>query len=143
MSNALDLDKLDELHAKATPGNWFVAPVLDNKCNPYPTTYQAWAFADPAQIASYADAGENTADLDLIVALRNAYPALRAELRRLRAIEAGYAKAVEEAYREGWLDGEREGLSAGQSWSGVRFGRATAASDYETSAAKRALEPKP
>lgn len=66
-----------------------------------------------------------------------------AELRRLRAIEAGYAKAVEEAYHEGWSDGEREGLSAGQSWSGVRFGRSTAASDYETSNAKRALEPKP
>lgn len=55
-----------------------------------------------------------------------------AELRRLRAIEAGYAKAVEEAYGEGWRDGYRS----------LRPGKDVC--DYwQSSNAKRALETKP
>lgn len=58
-----------------------------------------------------------------------------AEITRLRAL-------VESAYREGWREGESEGLSAGQRWSGIRFDRRTADGDWTDSDARRALDAK-
>ena len=80
MTPPVDLDALDRLRAAATPGTWhryqtgigeFVCATAPGKGN-----------------AVYADTPGGTfpsADLHLIVALVNAYPAMAAELRELRA----------------------------------------------------------
>ena len=78
---SVDLNELDRLRAAATPGTWhryqtgigeFVCATAQGKGN-----------------AVYADTPGGTypsADLHLIVALINAYPALAAELRALRKV---------------------------------------------------------
>ena len=76
----IDLDKLDKLEAQATPGEW-------TRCS------------HEANTGNYCDCGNvnkgdewlfdayTPKDAAFVVALRNAYPDMAAELRRLRIIE--------------------------------------------------------
>lgn len=83
-----DLDELERLLAEATPGEWKVAPYYtgtgpDEVCRGMLAVDDDW----PTGIISENDPplGESLSDdLDLIVALRNAAPALIAELKALR-----------------------------------------------------------
>ena len=71
------LDKLDELEAKATPEEWIAhrSEIIrrDND-------------ADPWFVVGILDSDDSlgTYDAEFVAPLRNAYPALSAELRRLR-----------------------------------------------------------
>lgn len=65
----IDLDHLDALYVAATPGDWRRVYVYN--------------ISNSVGWVARVDAGEPTADC--IVALYNAWPAVSAELRRLRA----------------------------------------------------------
>jgi len=95
-TNPVDLDALDALHKDATPGPWHREPLywtmrIVEKAGhdvaeglPDGTMWPRWPSRD---------------DADYIVALRNAYPALSAELRRLRELVREQAEA-----RDAWDD---------------------------------------
>jgi hypothetical protein len=71
-----DLDNLDNLHAAATPGPW-----IAGDCDQAGTIQ-----SDCGDIIAHQDSTlADQAELDWIVALHNAYPAMAAEIRRLRA----------------------------------------------------------
>lgn len=88
MTDPIGLDALEALERKAKDAPWQVEIVRDNHGYQYPTSYQAYAFAEPAHIASWAWAGKDTSDIDLCVALRNHARALISEARRARELEA-------------------------------------------------------
>ena len=81
MTTKVDLDALDALHAAATAGEW--TNCFGDTVDSVNGARIAWCDTDVGP----DDDGEfhNAA---LIVALHNAYPALAAELRRARKIEA-------------------------------------------------------
>lgn len=84
------LNELDQLHAEAASGDWWVARVR------------------PDWIMGYRDGMESIVatevfkheDAALIVALRNAYPALSARLKKLEAV-AGQMRAFLQNWRAG------------------------------------------
>ena len=88
MTDIIDLDTLEALERKAKDAPWKVEIVRDNHGYQYPASYQAYAFAEPAHLASWAWAGKDTSDIDLCVALRNHARALIAEARRALELEA-------------------------------------------------------
>lgn len=68
----IDLDKLEQLHANATPGPWTTSPFLD--------TYE---IRDAGDVLRADRCGP--LDAEWIAAMHNAAPALIAELREARA----------------------------------------------------------
>lgn len=95
-----DLDQLEALLAKATPGEWDVAPYYtgtgpDEVCRGMLVVDDDW----PIGIISENDPplGDTLSDdLDLIAALRNAAPDLIAKARRVEALEAALRKIAAE-----------------------------------------------
>ncbi len=78
------LSDLDRLHAEATPGPWMlVRQVVYRDAGLAP--FIAQMLPDLTQFPSLDDIGRADDDGKLIVALRNAYPALRAYLKALEA----------------------------------------------------------
>lgn len=95
MTGPIDLDALEALERRAKDAPWQVEIVRDNHGYQYPTSYQAYAFAEPAHIASWAWAGKDTSDIDLCVALRNHARALIAEARRAREYREALVRLID------------------------------------------------
>jgi hypothetical protein len=76
MSEPVDLDVLDALHEKATPGEW-------DQCEKPNDWLVLAGLHSVCETLRPSHAARDTA---LIVALHNAYPALAAELRQLREV---------------------------------------------------------
>lgn len=92
-----DLDRLDALHAAATPGEW----TIESSGNPY-----IMGVADLGEVETVAES-TFTSNKRLIVAMHNAWPAISAELRRLRAEVAEARKELEDR-DEAEIDAIRE-----------------------------------
>lgn len=79
MTDPVDLDRLDALHAAATPARWSVKHnAKHEESRVYAGTNQRAVFDGRLLLGQHEDA-------ELAVALHNAWPAISAELRRLRA----------------------------------------------------------
>jgi hypothetical protein len=90
----VDLDRLDALHKAATPGPWEVCDYGDFWAVNEVTTISLAnrVFDDGSGGGEYGpECSEDTRDF--IIALRNAYPAMAEELRRLRKLVREYAEA--------------------------------------------------
>ncbi len=74
----IDIDKLEALERAATPAPW----VYDDGLS------RSFPRARPETVGPFGADAARTGDCIFLVELRNAAPALIAELRRLRAIEA-------------------------------------------------------
>ncbi|MDH6279496.1 hypothetical protein [Prescottella agglutinans] len=92
----IDLDKLEQLHATATPGPWEWVP------NFGPTAIYSNT-AEPGELVAQR---VSTVDTRLIVEARNQLPALIAELRAARAavetqrkVAGAYLEALQDEYR--------------------------------------------
>jgi hypothetical protein len=91
----LDLAELDRLHAKATKAEWFyVASMTDEESMRPGGTYADVVIAsedEDSRPVSVLD-GPSDSDAELIAALHNAYPSLRARIaeleRKARAFDA-------------------------------------------------------
>ena len=95
------VERLDALHAKATPGPWTVSPCISDPKHENSRTF--WGpealWPDPrlgTQIGDWwegttpnEDIGENAANVDLLLALRNAYPAIARVLKAVDALTEG------------------------------------------------------
>ena len=84
----VDLDRLQALHEAATPGPW--ARRGDVSIEADPDGFTEVLIPGAVRCGSYCLGGSSdieveSADLDLIVAMRNALPSLLAEVRALRA----------------------------------------------------------
>lgn len=100
MTNDKELERLEELSAKATPGPWRSMRNGNSPCRgtlvgvshieELPRPYNEHAFAERAhrELSLFRDE-----DADLIAEMRNALPALIAEVRRLRAENATHVAA--------------------------------------------------
>ena|SRR5690554_8161592 len=79
-NSTIDLDKLERLEREATPGSWYWSKDDD---------YRAHYLISSPRLETVLECDHcnepDTADKNFIVALRNAAPALFAELRTLRA----------------------------------------------------------
>ncbi len=89
MVRPVDLDALDVLEAKATPGDWG-APLPEYEQHSDTSHVGDWdcALVCTTHVSCEKD-GRNRAhdNARFIAALRNAYPTMAAELRRLRGKE--------------------------------------------------------
>ena len=84
----VDLDRLQALHEAATPGPWARRGDVSIKADP--NGFSDVLIPGPVRCGRYCLGGSSdieveSSDLDLIVAMRNALPALLAEVRALRA----------------------------------------------------------
>jgi hypothetical protein len=126
-----DLATLEELHAKATPGEWEAGRHCADWNFPFTCfvrtpNYDPAVFGDGisvhygAKVTCIGGDAANTAlrdatwaDAQFIAAARNAIPALVAEVRGLRKeladLREQLATDVESAYREGWGDARPDG----------------------------------
>jgi hypothetical protein len=82
----IDLDKLEALLAKATPGEWSVDGLGIKRMNPPDSIARACIVIE--------DREAKRDNLAAIVAAHNATPELLAELRRLRRMEAAIGEAL-------------------------------------------------
>lgn len=101
MTIPVDLDRLDALEKAATPGPWEWhfedASVLAINGPGHLEDHVLWAQVCPAcQKSGGRCTAPSDADANAIVRLRNAYPAMSAELRALRA-EVERLRAVRDA----------------------------------------------
>lgn len=104
----VDLDALDSLEAKATPGPWMlVRQVVYRDAGLAP--FIAQMLPDLTQFPSLDDIGRADDDGKLIVALRNAYPALRAYVKALEAERDASREVMRHQDRLLWLCEENTG----------------------------------
>jgi hypothetical protein len=89
----LDLAELDRLHAKATKAEWFyVASMTDEESMRPGGTYADVVIAsedEDSRPVSVLD-GPSDSDAELIAALHNAYPSLRARIAELERKEKAF-----------------------------------------------------
>ena len=102
MTAPTDLDALDALHAAGTAGEWGIC--REELSRDFSDEEQEAAFPRTIGPLSYIEHDSDDvdvveADAALIVALRNAYPAIAAELRRARKIEAAARALAHEVNR--------------------------------------------
>src|SRR5688572_4152656 len=93
-----DLDNLDRLYRAATPAPWWREQVPQHQGREgFLAQLIKYRWDDvPTWIAESSDRGEQSRkDFDCICELHNAFPALLAELRRLRAENAAWQRAIE------------------------------------------------
>lgn len=93
-----DLDHLDALFARATQGTWgtdgeYIWPVTD----PPSPTYK-WVISGDSEGMSWSPRNAE-ADVSIIVALHNAYPALAAQVRQATIIRAKSGNALADDLR--------------------------------------------
>jgi len=111
MSNIKEeITRLDELHAKTTPGEWFhVSEIPDRQdfCDQPPAQHAVSidGFDTPDIVAFTGDEIDAEDDAVCIAEMHNAWPAISAELTRLRDFET----AVREAMTGAKHDYERVG----------------------------------
>lgn len=111
----IDLDQLERLHAAATAGPWHVATGDEYEHVDY------WQVHGPGDQVAFDDGSAwdeysrkcSVENRDLLVALRNAFPSLAAELRLLRDAQAGIAEMAAEIRR---LSSENAELRAQCPW---------------------------
>lgn len=80
MKNELDLEKLERLCKKATPGPWYLCGQRFCTRDPQESCNLQQCMARPFSLASAKNS-------EFVIAAREALPALIAEVRRLRAYE--------------------------------------------------------
>jgi hypothetical protein len=95
VTKLVDLDQLDALEKAAPVSPW----IIDSRDNYWAVTYPPKypleinvAFDDGSACGEYGHACSDKTR-DFIIALRNAYPAMAEELRRLRGLVREYAEA--------------------------------------------------
>lgn len=123
----VDLDELERLHAAATPGPWEHHRPLDDRA--YISRFET-EDGDPKPVATFGEWKSSKDNAALIAALRNAFPAMRDELR-------GRRKQVEVARRALSRIECIKNKCKGGDWDEIEIARGTASA---TLAALAALE---